>query len=192
MNSAVESLLFPPPNLTKLVAKARPSKKLLEFCDFAEQYLLEEVPGQIPRKFQNPPESQKVVGGLWCEILVGLNFYARWKTVPPEEDIPENFPKGLGALVERSRAEVVEAIALVRNEDWAGYIQNEYLEAFERCEGSCAAQGLGHWPAQGAPRVFTREQVEAGMNGCKNSVVGVVDYAHIYRTLLTLAVDNVG
>lgn len=189
MSSAIESLLFPPPNLAKLVAKVRPSKKLLEFCDFAEKYLLEEVPGQLPLKFQKPP-SNPIIEGLWCEILVGLQFYSQFKAIPPEEDTPKNFPQGVGVLVESYRTKVTNTIALVRNEDWTGYVQEEYLEAFERCEGSCAAQGIGHWPEFGKPRKFTREQVEAAMGNCKNSVVGVVVFRHIYETLLKLAVDG--
>ena len=181
--------LLPPPNVAKVIAKAKLSKRLADFCDFAEAYLQGPEFARIPAKYHKTPK-HPVEEGLWCDILVGLQFFVRWKTTPPEEDVPENFPKGLAMLVESSRQGVLEAIALARNQDWAKYVENEYLEAFGRCEGTCAAQGLGHWPEQGAPRVFTREQVEAGMNGCKNSVVGVVDYAHIYRTLLTLAVDS--
>jgi len=181
--------LLPPPNLTKVIAKAKLTKGLASLCDFAEAYLQGTEFAEIPSKFRKTPK-HPVEEGLWADIMVGLQFFVRWKTTPPEEDVPENFPKGLAVLVDGSRQGVLEAIALARNQDWAKYVENEYLEAFERCEGTCAAQGLGHWPERGAPRVFTREQVKAGMDGCKNSVVGVVDYGHIYRTLLTLAVDS--
>lgn len=181
--------LLPPPNLAKVIAKAKFTKRLADFCDFAEAYIQGPEFARIPAKYHKTPK-HKVEAGLWCEILVGLDFFVRWKTTPPKEDVPENFPKGLAVLVEGSRQDVLSAITLARNQDWSKYVENEYLEAFGRCEGACAAQRLGHWPERGVPRIFTREDVEAGMDGCKNSVVGVVDYGHIYRTLLTLTTDS--
>lgn len=178
--------LLPPPNLKRLLSGVKPCPALLAFCDFAEGYLEEQNPGGIPKKFRRSPRN-KIIGGLWAELFVSLDFWARWMTTPKEEDTPDNFPRGLAVLVEDSRVDAMRAIEIIRTESWAQYVDEEYREAFERCQKSCAAVRLGHWPEPHVPLIFSTKDVEKVMGDCKRSVVGVVDYGHIYRVLLSQA-----
>jgi hypothetical protein len=181
--------LLPPPNLNRLISRTRPSPALLSFCDFAEGYLAEEKPGEIPARFRLYPRNQ-IVRGLWAELYVALEFWSRWVNTPKEEDIPENFPKGLGVLVTGSRVKAIHTIGIVRAESWAQYVEEEYKKAFDRCQKSCAAARLGHWPETGAQLIFSPEEVEKAMKDCRTSVVGVVNYGHIYRVLLSQASEQ--
>lgn len=177
--------LLPPPNLGRLLSRMRPSTLLLAFCDFAEGYLQEETPGRLPRRWNGP--RSRVGAGLWVRLRVGLAFYGRFKNTPKEQDTPDRYPKGVKALVEQERARVRHTIDLIRGEKWATYIEEEYEAAFDRCAKLCAAVRLGHWPGPNNPIVFSREDVEKTMLHSKEAEVGVVDFSHIYRVLLSQA-----
>ncbi len=177
--------LLPPPNLGSLLSRTRPSAALLDFCDFAEDYLQEEVPGRLPRKWKMP--RSKIGASLWVRLRVQLEFYCKFKLVPKEEDTPDHYPRGVKTLVEGERARILHTIDIIRNKKWASYVEEEYEAAFDRCAKSCAAVRLGHWPGPNNPIVFSREDVEKTMLHSKEGEVGVVDFGHIYRVLLSQA-----
>jgi hypothetical protein len=167
--------LYPLPNLI-LLQGIKPNKVLLDLCDFAEAYVSmpwdEARKKGIPKKFYKDITTHPILDALRVQLIVDLDFYARDQRHP--------------AMLPHSRKEVEHHIELIRSQNWEQFMNEEYEGAFSRCEGSCAAKQLGHWPEQGAPRTFTKADVESALEYCKEVTQGVVDYGHIYRVLLSM------
>jgi hypothetical protein len=181
--------LFPIPRMAETVSGIRSSKTSENLCDYAESYLQlkPEEMGPIPNKFRRYPK-HPVMECLWVDIVVNLNFFAQWSNT---QDNYKYFPKGVRVLIDSSRNNVLEAVSFLRTRNWAKFVECEYINSLERCEGICAAEALGHWPENGSPRIFTQAHVKKAMKDTPHSLVGVVDYGHIYTTLLKMAIDSV-
>lgn len=166
--------LYPLPNLN-LLHGIKPHKVLLDLCDFAEAYVRmpwEEARKKgIPKRFHNSI-ANPILDALRITIMVFLEFYAQDQRYP--------------AMLPHSRKQLEHHIQLVRSQNWEQFLNEAYEAAFLRCEGSCAAKQLGHWPEQGAPRTFTKADVESVMESCKENTSWLIDYGHIYRVLLSM------
>lgn len=169
------SSLYPLPNLQALLRGVKPHKVLLDLCDYAER--MSSIPWEearkkgIPRKFYKDIP-HPILDELRVAIIVDLEFFARDQRHP--------------AMLPYTVQQLNHHIEMVRSQNWEQFVKEEYEGAFSRCEGSCAAKQLGHWPEQGAPRTFSKTDVESALGSCKEVTQGIIDYGHIYRVLLSM------
>lgn len=160
----------------------------LDFLSYAKDYITKDPPEpqDIPRRFRVAPRN-KILDSLHADIVVDLDFYTRWVTIPPEEDIEEHFPKGVKVLVESSRQGIIQAVELALSGDWARHVVLEYADALERCRSLCdlsAAVYRGHRSPKDAAPSFRAEHVHAVMKDTRG-YTGLVNYSHIRRILLS-------
>lgn len=141
----------------------------------------------LPRKFDKCPKNP-IMGSVWADIAVSLQFWHRWVSVPPEEDIPKYFPKGVASLIDSSRQDFCLALSIGKTGAWDVYIAHEYKEAYLGCMGLAAARRLGHWPSPEQREKFTVDDVTQAMKDT-NGFSGVVNYSHI-RNMLYFAASK--
>lgn len=184
-----EAYPLPLPHKVTIPPEGCESRWWLELLDSAERHvnLSPEEVVKMGDCLPAPPDpSDPLLSVLCAKITVGMSGYTMWSSIPSEEDTPENFPRGVTTLINRAREKVLRAVNISRARDWAQLIVDEYTTAFERCCILCDAERRGHLSETGEPLSFSKEHVEKAMHGVRG-FVGLVDYQHIKRVLLTLA-----
>jgi hypothetical protein len=178
-----------------LPKRLRPPEKMPSWFDplilFAERYVSLtpaelSAQGRIPRQFEVASPKNKILGELHADILVGMRFYAQWSLA---EDNPKHFPKGVQVLIDNAREEVLQAIEIAKNRDWALLVVNEYADSIDRCRSLCDATRRGHPAQKNTPLSFERKHVLQTMKDT-HGFVGLVDYDHVCRVLLREASDE--
>ena len=184
--------IYPLPIPPRTSFRAPRGKWWPALLDFAEDYVQLSCDGpahfRIPSRFQVRRISG-VVDSVYADIIVGMESYARWTLVPPEEDTPRAFPKGRQVLIDHARADVLHAVQLARAGDWSQHVVDEYLEAYDRCRRTCDAARLGYWPPGGTEPSFTRNHVLQVLSPSLG-FVGLVDFGYIRKVLLDVAQES--
>lgn len=157
---------------------------LLNFAEKFVQQTRETKMNRVLPKRYNKPLRDMTLDSLRAEILVGMDFYLRYISIPPEEDILENYPKGLEILIERSRELVLRAVQIVRAQDWALFYVDEYASTYRRCRWSCEGKARMRTGVDYPVPALTSEDVKATMKTAPNGFQHLVDYNHIGNALM--------
>lgn len=175
--------------------KAKPSTRFPKWwyplLDFAESYFrltpeeLSTEKGVIPLQFNRINPKNPFLAGVHADIVVSMRFFHQWSL---SDDDPLSFPRGVQVLIDSNRDRGLRAVQIGRARDWALYAVYRYGEALNRCRSICDATRRGHLAPMGERLWFRTEDVEKAM-GRSHSVVNLVDYAHIYRVLLSEAIS---
>lgn len=173
--------LLPPPNLPKLLKGLKPSKRLLEFADFAANYIQNTEVKPRPKRFMWEPRNP-VLSSLQCQLGTELDFWALTLT---HEDVPDHLR--LDHLRPKYEEGVRYTIGLIRSASWEQHVNDEYQDVLDRFEDGCVVLRLGHPPQVGDSCEYTVTEVEAVFDRCKDSQHGVVSLRHVYNVLLSRA-----
>lgn len=186
----LSSFPLPIPGNVKIPPKEVKTRWWSQLLDFAEKYVQlpkDKLTYDIPAKLIRYEAKNLLIASLRADIVVGMQFYARWSLISEEEAV--YFPKGVEVLVEKKRKDVLHAIQLARAEDWHQHVVDEYFDAFTRCCSLCDATRRGHLADVGEKLSFSHVHVKQTMNQT-SGFSGLVSYNHIYKMLLSAAQES--
>lgn len=122
------NVLLPIPGLEHLVQKAKAGKNLLALCEFAEQYVAQTDPMDIPAALRKPNTKHVVVKATWAELLRRLGYYT------------ESLPEASGFLRDDARDDIQHLVSLIRAQNWTQIVVDVYHWTCVYAVDECMAQ----------------------------------------------------